>query len=413
MRDVSDKCPRSMGFSPCDRVISQGTRAKAHATLFFSVHVVRRFIYFSMAAVWILLLGQTSLWADEIAKLTLTSPLPYQVVQREGFESGSSHDHFVTGPLVGYADVDLQFTKPEGISGQWEFRVMPLKGAFGSGSDWMRLEMESDGEKLRGPAEINAGGWYRLEVRCQSDDKTVAEGSVEPFGVGEVFMIAGQSYACGANDELLKVTEPEGRVAAYNWETKSWQLANDPQPHVGDGGTVWPALGDLLVPTLRVPIGFVNVAVGGTSTAQWMPDGDLHKRLVAVGSRVGSFRAVLWQQGESDVLGKTTTETYIKNMTQIREMAARAWRFEPPWLLAKSTLHPTVYNDPLGEEKIRSAIHQLWKRPHFAPGPDTDLLSGENRGDINTFRHFTGIGQRRAALLWFVSIWNEIEKNSR
>ena len=100
-------------------------------------------------------------------------------------------------------------------------------------------------------------------------------------------------------------------------------------------------------------------------------------------------------------------------MIRIREAAAREWKFEPTWLLAKSTLHPTVYNEPLAEERIRMAIGQLWKRPYFAPGPDTDLLGGENRGDANSRRHFSGIGQRRAALLWFVALWNELDKPSR
>lgn len=358
-------------------------------------------------------ISANSLWADDMAKVVLTSPVPYQVVQREGFESATSHDHNLHGPTMGYTDVAVEGTIPKGITGQWQFRVVALKGAYGRSHDWMHLEPEFDGQTFRGPAEVNAGGWYRLEVRCVDNDKTVAEGSVEPFGVGEVFLVAGQSYASGTNDELLKVTDPGGRVAAFDWQSKQWKLANDPQPHAGDGGTIWPALGDLLVPTLRVPVGFVNVAVGGTSTKQWMPDGELHKRLVKAGNDVGAFRAVLWQQGESDVLEKTSTETYIKNMNKIRESAGRAWRFEPTWLLAKSTLHPTVYNQPEDEGRIREAIHQLWKRPHFAPGPDTDLLSGENRGDNNSRRHFTGVGQRRAALLWFVAIWNEIEKQAR
>ncbi len=38
--DLSDKCPRSMGFSPCASVISRETRAKAHATLTFVGHVL-------------------------------------------------------------------------------------------------------------------------------------------------------------------------------------------------------------------------------------------------------------------------------------------------------------------------------------------------------------------------------------
>ena len=346
------------------------------------------------------------------SKVELSSPVPYQIIQREGFESNTAHEHSVTGATMGYADVELEWTCPDEVNGQWEFRVTLLPGSSGTGNSWMPLNVEADGKSLRAPAEINGGGWYRLDLRCVDQDQTLAEGWVEPFGIGEVFVVAGQSYAAGANDELLKVEDPQHRVAAYDWNTKKWQLANDPQPNVGDGGTIWPALGDLLVQTLRVPIGFVNVAAGGTSTKQWAPGADLHKRLVAAGKDVGLFRAVLWQQGESDVIEKTSTADYIKNLIRIREVAARTWRFEPTWLLAKSTLHPTVYNEPLAEEQIRAAIHQLWKRPHFGPGPDTDLLGGENRGDLNTRRHFTGIGQRRAALLWFVAVWNEIERQS-
>ena len=366
-----------------------------------------------LMSVAVLGLSPLSRAADDVPKIVVTSPMPYQVVQREGFESITSHAHFETGPTMGFADVQVEGTLPEGVQGKLEFRVSLLKEDGAQPSDWIAINAEFDGATFRGPAEVNAGGWYRMELRCVDNEKTLAEVSIEPFGVGEVFVVAGQSYAAGANDELLKVGDEHGRVAAYDWKTKKWQLANDPQPNVGDGGTIWPALGDLLVQTLRVPVGFVNVAAGGTSSRQWLPDGDLHKNLIAAGNDVGLFRAVLWQQGESDVIEKVTTETYVKNMNKIRESAARAWHFEPTWLLAKSTLHPTVYKEPKGEERIRQAIHQLWKRPHFAAGPDTDLLSGENRGGPGTRRHFTGIGQRRAALLWFVSVWNEIDRQAR
>jgi hypothetical protein len=78
--------------------------------------------------------------------------------------------------------------------------------------------------------------------------------------------------------------------------------------------------------------------------------------------------------------------------------------------LAKSTLHPTVYNDPAGEQRIRTAIDQLIALPGFGPGPDTDILGGENRGGPTTRRHFSGIGQRRAAQLWFTAIWQELTR---
>lgn len=359
------------------------------------------------------LIGSTSHSADDPAKIELISPLPNQVLQREGFESVDSHEHSVFGATLGFTDVEVEGTLPEGIDGTMEYRISSVVNDPKRREVWKEFAVEFEGRTFHGPVEINAGGWYRLDIRCTREDKTLAEGSIEPIGIGEVFLIAGQSYAAGENDELLKVTDPQARVTIFDWEKKQWQVANDPLPNVGTGGTIWPALGDLLVPTLRVPVGFVNVAVSGTSSQQWMPGGDLHNRLLKVGKEIGSFRAVLWQQGESDVLAKTPTETYVKNLTRIREVAARAWRFEPTWLLAKSTLHPTVYNDPEGEERIRKAIHQLWKLPHFAPGPDTDLLAGENRGDEKSRRHFSAIGQRRAALLWFVAIWNEIEKQSK
>jgi hypothetical protein len=96
---------------------------------------------------------------------------------------------------------------------------------------------------------------------------------VEPVGVGEVLVVAGQSYADSANDELLKVDDPQGRVAAYDRTKNSWRVAHDPQPNIAPGGTIWPPLGDLLLPLLQVPVGFLNVAVGGTASRQWLPGG--------------------------------------------------------------------------------------------------------------------------------------------
>ena len=120
--------------------------------------------------------------------------------------------------------------------------------------------------------------------------------------------------------------------------------------------------------------------------------------------------AVLWQQGESDVIEHRSTDYYVQNMVTIRKQLAADWRFDPPWLLAKSTLHPTVYNDPAGEGRIRAAIDRLWSTPGFRPGPDTDILGAENRGGIGTRRHFSGIGQRRAGLMWFATLWNELNR---
>ncbi len=350
---------------------------------------------------------------DPVASLTLLSPMSHQVIQRTGFDPSQAHEHSQVDLNLGYADVLIigkypaGVGEPDGANTVLECRVQLLANCPGRSSDWQSVTTTVDRDQFRAEVRVAAGGWYRLDIRLKQGPSVVAEGIVEPFGVGEVFVIAGQSYATNCNDERLKVTDSQRRVAAYDSQNNSWRIADDPQPAPdgSDGGSIWPEFGDPLAAVLRVPVGLANVGVGATSSAQWLPKGALHERLIAVGQTLGRFRAVLWQQGESDVLAHTTTADYVSNMMQIHGVAAKSWGFEPPWLLAKSTLHPTVYHDVVGEEAIRAAIDELCQRPGFLPGPDTDILGGENRGGPDTRRHFSGIGQRRAALLWFAAVW--------
>lgn len=152
----------------------------------------------------------------------------------------------------------------------------------------------------------------------------------------------------------------------------------------------------------------MNVSVGATATRQWLPGEPLYQHFRDGVRTVGRFRFVLWQQGESDVIENIATSTYIERMEMIRRQLADDLGFAPRWLPAKSTLHPTVYNKP-AEGRIRDAIDQLWRRPGFGRGPDTDLLDGENRGGPQSRRHFSGIGQRRAGLMWFASVWTALQ----
>lgn len=351
-----------------------------------------------------------SLWGAEPQSFALQEPLPHQVTQREAYQPLLAHEHQHEGPQLGFANVAVKGEFPSIPSESFEYRTLLLTEAFGRAVDWTQFKHLRDGNSVTGSVHIPAGGWYRLEIRQRVANETKAMSHVEPIGVGEVFVIAGQSYADGANDELQKVEEKQGRVVAYDVVKKTWAVAHDPQPNKATGGTIWPAMGDFLVPVARVPVGFVNVAVGGTASRQWLPGEALYKGLETAGLQTKRFRAVLWQQGESDVIENVSTEKYIQNLLLIRNSLAKTWGYEPVWLLAKSTLHPTVYNKPAEEGRIREAIHKLYQQKGFRPGPDTDALGGENRGGPKSRRHFSPIGQRRAALLWFVAVWNEIHR---
>lgn len=374
--------------------------------------VVRR--PFNLAAMSVA--GACLLWAvgvsaeDDAPVISWQRPWPYEVLQREEFVPRRAHEHETGGAALGFADVTIRGECPRVDGATAEYRVRLLPSAYGRDTDWQPLVVQHVNEQFQAQARVAAGGWYRLEVRFRQGDHVLGQGSVEPLGIGEVFLVAGQSYATNCNDERQVVSEPQGRVAAFDVDKNRWQIAHDPQPAPdgSDGGSIWPAFGDQLVPLLRVPVGLVNVGVGATSSGQWLPGGQLHTRLVQTGQKLGRFRAVLWQQGESDVIAHTSAEDYIGNLMEIRGAAVKTWGFEPHWLLAKSTLHPTVYDDGVGEGRIRDAIDALWRRPGFAPGPDTDILGGENRGGPTTRQHFSAIGQRRAAALWFAAVWQQL-----
>lgn len=354
--------------------------------------------------------------ADD-AGLKIISPQPWQVVQRVGFDPARRENEPGNSMALGFADVtvSLELTAPLAAPESLEYRLSPSQAEKPESGAWKRLPfgaLTASGNSFSTSILVPAGGWYRLEIRLAAEGKTQQARVVERFGVGEVFLVAGQSYATNTNDEKQGVTDTAQRVVAFNTATGSWNVANDPQPAPdgSDGGSIWPPLGDALVKDLGVPVAFVNVAVGATSSTRWLPDGDLHKRLCEAGQRIGRFRAVLWQQGESDVIEKTTTEQYIANLSLIRARAVRAWGFEPVWLAAKSTHHPTVYNDPEGEARIRNAIEKLAQIQGFGAGPDTDALTGENRGDVKSRRHFSAIGQRRAAEMWRSVLLERLKK---
>ena len=213
-------------------------------------------------------LGQALGHCQEPTELELNSPRPFEVIQRRGFVPKSSHLNRAGGATRGFGDVRVSMIPPKVPFTQlqvryldWnlgEARELPLDS-----SRWQSMEaIQLDG-KVQGTIRLPAGGWYRLEVRLVDRDSVVAQGQVGPFGIGEVFLVAGQSYATNSNDQQMRVEDSSGRVVAYDSTQKSWRIAHDPQPisNGGDGGSIWPIVGDLLIPVAQVPIGFANVAV--------------------------------------------------------------------------------------------------------------------------------------------------------
>ena len=150
-----------------------------------------------------------SLAAADPAPLAVASPKPRQVVQRAGFDPVAAAKEKPGHPAFGYADVTVRcepIKAPE--RSVWEYRVVRLVDATGRDVAWTKLDVITESVGAEATARVPAGGWYRLELRCRQGEAVSHQGAVEPVGVGEVFVVAGQSYATNCNDEKMSVDRP-------------------------------------------------------------------------------------------------------------------------------------------------------------------------------------------------------------
>lgn len=292
--------------------------------------------------------------------------------------------------------------------------------------NWQKLHCDSRTRDITGSLTVAAGGWYRIEVRALRGGKPCGEQVVAHVGVGEVFIVAGQSNAGNWGSE--KQTTTTGRVSTF--DGSQWRLAEDPRNGSdGDGGSFIPPFGDALHEKCGVPVAVAGVAAGGTSVREWLPKGERMRQPPTTGANVtpagpgewestgalfdrlmarltilgtNGLRAVLWHQGESDSgqvrwgyppTVQITGQQYTKLMEILIRASRRQAGWDVPWIVALATLHsPTEAPD----EEFRSAQRALWQSGLAAEGPDSDTLNGDNRCDV----HFNGKGLRAHGQLW-------------
>lgn len=343
-------------------------------------------------------------------ELRLTSPLEHQVVQRSSPGAGLLR---ITGELSEELAA-TDFTIEARLSGEREQ------------TPWLRVSGSVAGRTIKGTVDGPAGGWWRLEVRVSQAGKVVASGGVDQVGIGEVFVIAGQSNSANHGEE--KQRSQTGLVAAF--DGTAWRIADDPQPGAsGSGGSFIPPFADAVVAKQNVPVGIIACGIGATSVREWLPKGTTFPNPPTIESRVvkqpdgtwssnGSafdmlvqrmklvgplgFRAVLWHQGESDANQKDASRTlsgslyreYLENI--IRE-SRRTIGWEAPWFVAQASYH--VPGDE-GSEEIRGAQASLWRDGIAHEGPDSDSLKGELRERNGQGVHFSGPGLRQHGAKW-------------
>ena len=299
------------------------------------------------------------------------------------------------------ADVTVAGDVASSLVTQIEARAVVIDGYSGTSTEWCVIDTTMDDGEFSGTLELE-GGWYTIEVRAYVGSTLVDETSVAQVGVGEVFVIVGQSNAANWGSPTL---EPEDeRVSAYGPD--GWQLATDPQPGAdGMGGSPWPALGDLLVDEYDVPVGFISLAQGGKRVDQWLPGTYLYETLQATLEELGpgGCRAVLWHQGEADNYAGTSSEEYAAQLTTLIEQSRVDAGWQVPWGVAVAGYYP--YGTTEGQAAVVAGQQQVIDTlPDVFQGAATDDLVGTDWRHDGI--HFNEAGLREHAARWAESIVN-------
>ncbi len=277
-----------------------------------------------------------------------------------------------------------------------EYRIVgkPLKGTI-SGK-WQRLAFDPVGRRFNKEISVPAGGWYSFDIRGLKSGKVVTSKHIEKFGVGEVFVGAGQSNS--TNNGQFATKQQSGMVSCFSGN--SWEVRDDPfvGAHDGSGGgSYYPAFGDAMYAKYHVPIGIASTGNGGTTVAEWDTGGTLYNWMMTRIRQLGpgGFRAVLWHQGESDA--KTPSEKYYTGMAKIinDSNSDAGWSF--PWFVAHVSY---CFPENPSSTLVRTGQQMLWDKAVALQGPDTDTLVGDMRDRDGKGAHFSPKGLSAHGKMW-------------
>lgn len=316
-----------------------------------------------------------------------------------------------------------------------EARFVPRQDGQGTGTAWTTLQNNPQGGVFLGTMSVS-GGWYDLEVRGSLQGVEAGKTTLERVGVGEVFVVAGQSNAQGLPDTNPPESQDDRVNCVVNYFNEP-RTAADPgrAPEFGritrnlkyatNGVTSWNwgVLGDLLAQRLNVPILFLNAGFGASTIRNWRESADGQRTVNIYCAECGEefkyftngipyvnlkialnyytsllgVRAVLWHQGETDNLPlRTETEQYRDDLKYVIAKSREHAGKNLSWVVARVSLAA----DQVGPKIIDAQNQVIAQVPNVFAGPNTDVVQVP-RPD-NT--HFSGEGHRQHAQAWSESL---------
>ncbi|MBC8151391.1 MAG: DUF11 domain-containing protein [Bacteroidetes bacterium] len=358
---------------------------------------------------WLLLLSILSLSA--VAQLQISHPMPRFVVQRGADGNGRL---YLSGRFTGTIDrVEAQLT--------------PIAAGQGTATDWQVVQTNPANGLFLGFV-TGAGGWYVLTVRTITGGTATAQTAVQPVGIGEVFITAGQSNSRGlgsGDNDLGTATDRVNAIDSINHSyppgAQALLSSGDPSPvpvfkpltagkrvfPMAESSWCWGELGDYIVNRFNVPVAFYVAGWDGSTIENWIntangipacnryfcvenwpnlqPYTNL-KNILNYYASVAGARTILWQQGEAEFgdAGSGSIPDYRNRLTALVQKSRQDFGGRNvPWMVARASFDGTTTRPD-----VINIQQQIIDTPglNVFQGPFNDTLINRNAGNSDV--HF-------------------------
>lgn len=302
--------------------------------------------------------------------ITLNTPADYRIYQRDG---------------SGNATVTLSGVYSSAGGGAIEYRY--------NGGAWATLVASPSGGSFSQSVTLSQGQGT-LEVRLAA--ATSVMDSAAYIGVGDIFLIAGQSNAEGRLTNNQTYSHATLKPVVYDENDTGWRDCTDPTDSESSNGSIWPLLATLHMADQSVPCGFITTAAGGTGlTTDWKPTPTVGAKYTNCLNRIAAvapndIKAMIWDQGETDATNSVSGTDYN---TALDALVANLQS-------ASGITFPTIcdlvgYVSPAGTlDAIRDAQVDAWD-------DNADIFPGANSITRAGLHWETNAeGATHAALLW-------------
>lgn len=245
---------------------------------------------------------------------------------------------------------------------------------------WKKAKTDAAGRWKIEIARIPAGGLYRIETCVRTGATTSMEWAVRGdmrhyIGVGDLFVIAGQSNSAGYGKDPV-ADEPELGVHLLK-NSGCWGLAVHPlndstdtvhevnREDANSGHSPYLSFAKTLKKKTGYPIGLIQTALGGSPIARWTPGeiGDLYENMIRhISEQPEGVRGILWYQGCSDTGVEDADlyeERFRKMVAYVRKQSGQA---ELPFItvqLNRMVSSPASAQEDRNWGKIRQAQRNL------------------------------------------------------